>query len=216
MKNALGEYHRMFQSCYIKKVYKVITLLNAICAKIRCAWKSCLGAKTIPPTQSNSKIFAHTHTNTHTDFTSTQSFSLVMTSYLLSLWWLGLSHSTCGNRHGMKSLGQLLSNYLFHTDARCTQVCTDSWRNPTLRGSAPGSRRKESPCSHSYCLSSDTPEHCQRSQPVNRGHKTERESKSGLQTNRSHENTESSRTKENKLVLIRQKIMVRIGQTGRP
>ncbi len=76
--------------CYIKKVYKVITLLNAICAKIRCVWKSCLGAKTIPPTQSNSKIFAHTHT--HTDFTSIQSFSLAMISYLLSLWWLSLSH----------------------------------------------------------------------------------------------------------------------------
>lgn len=118
------------------------------------------------------KAFSHTHID------SFHIHSVILFSndlFGLSSKIQPLSHSTCENRHGLKTLGQLLSNYPFHTDARCTQVCTDSWRNPTLRGSAPGSRRKESPCSHSYCPSSDIPEHCQRSQLVNRGHKTERE-----------------------------------------
>lgn len=84
-KNALWEYHRMFRLCYIKKLYKFITLLNAICAKIWCVWKFCLGANTIPPTQSNSKIFTVTHTQTST---SIQSSSLAMI-YLL---YLSLSH----------------------------------------------------------------------------------------------------------------------------
>ncbi len=144
-------------------------------------------------------LHTHTHTHKHTHRFHIHSVILFSNDFLsaFSLVTQSLSHSTCGNKHGMKSLGQLLSNYLFDTDARCTQVCTDSWRNPTLRGSAPGSRRKESPCSHSYCLSSDTPEHCQRSQPVNRGHKTERESKSGL---RQTEVTETLRAAEKKRI----------------